>query len=63
MPSAEHGVLVLAERSAVVAELRRQTDRQREAIVLRYYADGCEAEIAGRDGHQPPRSRVTPRGA
>ena len=39
MPSAEHGALVLLERSAVVAA-------QREAIVLRYYADLSEAEIA-----------------
>jgi RNA polymerase sigma-70 factor (sigma-E family) len=46
MPSAEHGALVLLERSAVVAALRRLPDRQREAIVLRYYADLSEAEIA-----------------
>ena len=46
MPSAEHGALVLLERSAVVAALRALPDRQREAIVLRYYADLSEAEIA-----------------
>ena len=46
MPSAEHGALVLLERSAVVAALRDLPDRQREAIVLRYYADLSEAEIA-----------------
>jgi len=46
MPSAEHGALVLLERSAVVAALRKLPDRQREAIVLRYYADLSEAEIA-----------------
>jgi RNA polymerase sigma-70 factor (sigma-E family) len=46
MPSAEHGALVLLERSAVVAALRHLPDRQREAIVLRYYADLSEAEIA-----------------
>jgi len=46
MPSAEHGALVLLERSAVVAALRGLPDRQREAIVLRYYADLSEAEIA-----------------
>jgi RNA polymerase sigma-70 factor (sigma-E family) len=46
MPSAEHGALVLLERSAVVAALRELPDRQREAIVLRYYADLSEAEIA-----------------
>jgi len=46
MPSAEHGALVLLERSAVIAALRGLPDRQREAIVLRYYADLSEAEIA-----------------
>jgi RNA polymerase sigma-70 factor (sigma-E family) len=46
MPSAEHGALVLLERSAVVAALRGLPERQREAIVLRYYADMSEAEIA-----------------
>jgi RNA polymerase sigma-70 factor (sigma-E family) len=46
MPSAEHGALVLLERSAVVAALRGLPDRQREAIALRYYADLSEAQIA-----------------
>jgi RNA polymerase sigma-70 factor (sigma-E family) len=46
MPSAEHGALVLLERSAVVAALRDLPERQREAIVLRYYGDLSEAEIA-----------------
>jgi RNA polymerase sigma-70 factor (sigma-E family) len=46
MPSAEHGALVQLERSAVVAALRQLPDRQREALVLRYYADLSEAEIA-----------------
>jgi len=46
MPSAEHGAFILLERSAVVAALRGLPDRQREAIVLRYYADLSEAEIA-----------------
>jgi RNA polymerase sigma-70 factor (sigma-E family) len=46
MPSAEHGALVLLERSAVVSALRHLPERQREAIVLRYYADLSEAEIA-----------------
>ena len=46
MPSAEHGALALLERSAVIAALRGLPERQREAIVLRYYADLSEAEIA-----------------
>lgn len=46
MPSAEHGALIQLERSAVVSALRGLPDRQREAIVLRYYADLSEAEIA-----------------
>jgi RNA polymerase sigma factor (sigma-70 family) len=50
MPSAEHGALVLLERSAVVTALRDLPDRQREAIVLRYYADLTEAEIAATMG-------------
>ncbi len=46
MPSAEHGAFVSLERSAVVAALRDLPGRQREAIVLRYYADLSEAQIA-----------------
>jgi RNA polymerase sigma-70 factor (sigma-E family) len=46
MPSAELGALALVERSAVIAALRDLPERQREAIVLRYYADLSEAEIA-----------------
>jgi RNA polymerase sigma-70 factor (sigma-E family) len=46
MPSAEHGAFVLLERDAVVAALRKLPERQREAIVLRYYAELSEAEIA-----------------
>ena len=45
-PSAEHAVLALLERSAVVSALRALPERQREAIVLRYYADLTEADIA-----------------
>jgi RNA polymerase sigma-70 factor (sigma-E family) len=50
MPSAEHGALVLLERDAVVAALRHLPDRQRAAIVLRYYADLSEADIAAAMG-------------
>jgi len=46
MPSAEHGAFALLERSAVIAALRDLPPRQKEAIVLRYYLDLSEAEIA-----------------
>jgi RNA polymerase sigma-70 factor (sigma-E family) len=46
MPSAEHGAIVLLERSAVVAALRTLPPRQREALVLRFYGDLSEAQIA-----------------
>jgi RNA polymerase sigma-70 factor (sigma-E family) len=46
MPSAEQGALALLERSAVVTALRALPARQREALVLRYYADMSEAQIA-----------------
>jgi RNA polymerase sigma-70 factor (sigma-E family) len=45
-PSAEHEALTLLERSAVVAALHRLPARQREALVLRYYGDLSEADIA-----------------
>jgi RNA polymerase sigma-70 factor (sigma-E family) len=45
-PSAEHAAMTLIERSAVVAALGRLPVRQREAVVLRYYADLSEADIA-----------------
>jgi RNA polymerase sigma-70 factor (sigma-E family) len=46
MPSAEHGAITLVERSAVVTALRKLPPRQREALVLRYYQDLSEAQIA-----------------
>jgi RNA polymerase sigma-70 factor (sigma-E family) len=49
-PSAEHGAMALIERTAVIAALRTLPDRQREAIVLRYYADLSEADIAATMG-------------
>ena len=49
-PSAEHGALALIERSAVIAALRTLPGRQREAVVLRYYADLSEADIAATMG-------------
>jgi RNA polymerase sigma-70 factor (sigma-E family) len=44
--SAEHAALTLIERSAVTSALRGLPERQREAIVLRYYGDFSEADIA-----------------
>ena len=50
MPSAEQGAIALLERSAVIAALRTLPARQREALVLRYYADLSEAQIASTMG-------------
>jgi RNA polymerase sigma-70 factor (sigma-E family) len=44
--SAEHAALTLIERSAVTSALRSLPIRQREAVVLRYYGDFSEADIA-----------------
>ena len=44
--SAEHAALTLIERSAVTSALRSLPARQREAVVLRYYGDFSEADIA-----------------
>ncbi|MEA3056587.1 MAG: hypothetical protein QOD30_2019 [Actinomycetota bacterium] len=44
--SAEAGALAGDEQARVVAALRMLPARQREALVLRYYADLSEAEIA-----------------
>jgi RNA polymerase sigma-70 factor (sigma-E family) len=46
MPSAEQGAIWLPERSAVIAALRTLPTRQREALVLKYYADLSDAQIA-----------------
>src|SRR5215469_4743329 len=46
MPSAEQGALSLLERTAVIAALRTLPPRQREALVLKFYADLSEAQIA-----------------
>jgi RNA polymerase sigma-70 factor (sigma-E family) len=48
--SAEDAALVVIDRSVVVAALQSLPVRQREAIVLRYYADLSEAEIASAMG-------------
>ena len=44
--SAEAGALTRLDRSAVVAALAGLPRRQREALVLRYYADLSEAQTA-----------------
>jgi RNA polymerase sigma-70 factor (sigma-E family) len=50
MPSAEQGAISALERTAVVAALRKLPLRQREALVLRFYADLSEAQIASAMG-------------
>jgi RNA polymerase sigma-70 factor (sigma-E family) len=46
MPSAEAGALGVLQHDAVIAALRALPARQREAIVLRYYVDLAEGDIA-----------------
>lgn len=48
--SAEQGALDRLEHDAVIAALDRLPTRQREALVLRYYGDLSEAEIAEATG-------------
>jgi RNA polymerase sigma-70 factor (sigma-E family) len=50
MPSAEQGAMALLERSEVIAALHGLSARQREAVVLRYYAEFSEAQIASAMG-------------
>ena len=49
-PGAEGGALGLLEQAAARAALRGLPERQREAIVLRYYAGLSEGEIAAAMG-------------
>ncbi len=44
--SAEHGAMESFERQAVMRALRALPERQRECLVLRYYGDLSEAQIA-----------------
>ena len=46
LPSAEESALVGVQRSSVLAALSELPSRQREVVILRYYADLSEAEIA-----------------
>ncbi|MFC0528553.1 SigE family RNA polymerase sigma factor [Phytohabitans kaempferiae] len=50
VPSAEAGALDALRHDAVVAALRALPARQREALVLRYYLDLSEADIAATMG-------------
>ena len=45
LPSAEDSALAAVERSSVLAALTALPVRQREVVVLRYYADLSEAQI------------------
>lgn len=49
-PSAENGAIGELERTAVIEALRGLPNRQREALVLRYYGDLSEADIASAMG-------------
>jgi RNA polymerase sigma-70 factor (sigma-E family) len=44
--SAEYGAMQAVERTAVMTALRELPTRQREVLVLRYYSDLSEAQIA-----------------
>lgn len=52
-PSAEHGAMDALERDRVIHALRGLPRRQRECLVLRYYADLSEAQIAEAMGISP----------
>jgi RNA polymerase sigma-70 factor (sigma-E family) len=52
-PSAEHGAMEQLERDRVIRALRQLPARQRETLVLRYYADMSEAQIAEMMGISP----------
>ncbi len=46
MPSAEHAAMTQLERSAVISALRALPARQREALVLKFYLDLPEDQVA-----------------
>jgi len=46
MPSAEQGAITMIERAAVASALRKLPAKQREALVLRFYLDLSELEVA-----------------
>jgi RNA polymerase sigma-70 factor (sigma-E family) len=51
--SAEHGALQALDRQHVMTALRALPQRQREVLVLRYYSDLSEAQIAEALGISP----------
>jgi RNA polymerase sigma-70 factor (sigma-E family) len=57
--SAEAAALTIEERREVMRALRRLPDRQREVLVLRFYLDEPEAEIARVMGISPSTVRST----
>jgi RNA polymerase sigma-70 factor (sigma-E family) len=57
--SAETTALTMEERREVMRALRRLPDRQREVLVLRFYLDEPEAEIARVMGISPSTVRST----
>ena len=63
MPSAEEGVLALLERSAVVAALHALPAKQREVVVLRYYANLSGPQIASVMGITPGSGGISDRAA
>jgi RNA polymerase sigma factor (sigma-70 family) len=50
MPGTEQEAIIQLERSTLVSALRTLPPRQREALILRYYAGLSEAEIASAMG-------------
>jgi RNA polymerase sigma-70 factor (sigma-E family) len=50
MPSAEHGAFMLLERANVIKCLGKLPSRQREVLVLKFYADLSEVNIAAAMG-------------
>jgi RNA polymerase sigma factor (sigma-70 family) len=57
--SAEAAALTSEERREVMQALRRLPDRQREVLVLRFYLDEPEAQIARIMGIHPSTVRST----
>jgi RNA polymerase sigma-70 factor (sigma-E family) len=53
MPSAESGAIAAENHAEVLAALRRLPTRQREALILRYYGDLSEAQVAEAMGISP----------